>query len=195
MDFTGYIKDIKMPSEHEINIELSTKNRTILESIQKLFNKKKELSISIKAKSQKRSLDANAYSWLLMEKIGEVINKSKDEVYIDMLGRYGVFTHVIVKPQVVERMKEEWRLVRELEELKNNGYSIEEIMYKISNISTKLRREKYRILESKVYNVDDKFPQIINNSFKENKLPEGISKIEYIVDLSDLKNNEIDLNF
>lgn len=121
MDFTGYIKDIKMPSEHEINIELSTKNRTILESIQKLFNKKKELSISIKAKSQKRSLDANAYSWLLMEKIGEVINKSKDEVYIDMLGRYGVFTHVIVKPQVVERMKEEWRLVRELGEVKING--------------------------------------------------------------------------
>ena len=35
--------------------------------------------------------------------------------------RYGIFTHVVVKPNVVERVKAEWRTVRELGEVTING--------------------------------------------------------------------------
>lgn len=38
---------------------------------------------------EKRSLDANAYAWVLMTKIADVIGTSKDEVYEEMLQRYG----------------------------------------------------------------------------------------------------------
>ena len=38
-----------------------------------------------------------------------------------MLDRYGVFTHIIVKPYVVESIKREWRTVRELGEVVVNG--------------------------------------------------------------------------
>lgn len=50
-----------------------------------------------------------------------VLHTSKDELYLQMLERYGVFTHVIVKPNVVERVKAEWRTVRVLGEVTVNG--------------------------------------------------------------------------
>lgn len=39
---------------------------------------------------EKRSLDANAYCWVLLSKIADVIQSSKDEVYEQMLQSYGV---------------------------------------------------------------------------------------------------------
>jgi hypothetical protein len=42
-------------------------------------------------------------------------------VYLEMLSRYGVFTHIVVKPNVVDRVKAEWRTVRELGEVTING--------------------------------------------------------------------------
>lgn len=102
-------------------INLSTHNQTILEELEKLKNNKKELNINIKRRSQKRSLDSNALCWHLCEELAKVTNSNKDLVYLDMIGKYGVFTHVIVKPEVVEKIKEEWRLVRELGEVQING--------------------------------------------------------------------------
>lgn len=55
-------------------------------------------TVCMKRKRQKRSLDANAYAWVLMEKIAAAVGRSKDDIYLDMLERYGVFTHLIVKP-------------------------------------------------------------------------------------------------
>lgn len=120
MDFLGNISNIKSENK-QLVVSLATYNLSIEEKLQSLINK--ELAITIKRKSKKRSLDANSYAWLLMEEIGKATNKSKDEVYLDMLGKYGVFTHIIVKPNVVERIEEEWRLVRNLGEVMINGKS------------------------------------------------------------------------
>lgn len=38
---------------------------------------------------EKRSLNANAYLWKLVTEIGNVLNKSKEEVYLQMLIDYG----------------------------------------------------------------------------------------------------------
>lgn len=48
-----------------------------------------KLSIIAKKFRQKRSLDANAYCWVICTKIAEVIDSSKDEVYEEMLQKYG----------------------------------------------------------------------------------------------------------
>lgn len=48
-----------------------------------------KLNISAKKFRQKRSLDANAYCWVLCTKIAEVVSSSKDEVYEEMLQKYG----------------------------------------------------------------------------------------------------------
>lgn len=82
--------------------------------LKEAVSKGKLLDIEIKPHRQHRSLNANAYLWVLLEKMATVLKTTKDELYLLMLDRYGVFTHVIVKPEAVERVKAEWRTVREL---------------------------------------------------------------------------------
>ena len=43
----------------------------------------------LKDHKEKRSLDANAYAWVLMGKIADALRSSKQEVYELMLKRYG----------------------------------------------------------------------------------------------------------
>jgi len=81
----------------------------------------KLLTITAKLFRRKRSLDANAYSWVLMQKIAESVKSDKWTVYLDMLGRYGVFTHIIVRPGVVDRVIAEWRTVKNLGEVTVSG--------------------------------------------------------------------------
>lgn len=47
------------------------------------------LKIKAVKNRKKRSLDANAYAWLLMSQIAEKLGSSKEEVYEQMLVRYG----------------------------------------------------------------------------------------------------------
>jgi len=84
-------------------------------------NEGKILTVKIEPYRQRRSLNANAYMWVLLSKMAEVLKTDKDSLYIEVLDRYGVFTHIIVKPEVVERVKNEWRTVRELGEVTING--------------------------------------------------------------------------
>lgn len=85
-------------------------------------NKKDKLYVAeIKEYREKRSLDANAYFWVLCQKLAEVLHTDKDSIYLEMLDRYGQFDFHIVKPKAVERTKKEWRLVRDLGEVTVNG--------------------------------------------------------------------------
>lgn len=45
--------------------------------------------VKIDKHREKRSLNANAYLWKLVIEIGNVLNKSKEEVYLQMLIDYG----------------------------------------------------------------------------------------------------------
>lgn len=59
------------------------------EIIKWLFNQDRDKLFEIKEHREKRSLTANAYAWSLIGKIADVLRTSKDEVYLDMLKRYG----------------------------------------------------------------------------------------------------------
>lgn len=45
--------------------------------------------VKIDKHREKRSLNANAYLWKLVTEIGNILNKSKEEVYLQMLKDYG----------------------------------------------------------------------------------------------------------
>lgn len=81
-----------------------------------------------------------------------------------------------------------------IESLKTKNYDINSFT-RIENIGTSNINEKYRILEARLYNIDDKFPKITLKSLKNDELPKGIVKIEYIVDLDDIDYESINLNF
>lgn len=59
------------------------------EIIQWLFNQDRNKLFEVKEHREKRSLNANAYAWLLITKIADALRSSKDEVYLEMLKRYG----------------------------------------------------------------------------------------------------------
>ncbi len=81
----------------------------------------KKLTLNIEPYRHRRSLNANAYMWVLLDKLAGALNTDKDSLYLEVLDRYGVFTHIIVKPEVVDRVKNEWRTVRELGEVTINS--------------------------------------------------------------------------
>ena len=81
-----------------------------------------------------------------------------------------------------------------IKSLKLKNYDINSLS-RLEKIGTSSINEKYRILEARLYNIDDKFPKITLNSLKNNELPKGIIKIEYIVDLDDIDYETINLNF
>ena len=94
---------------------------TATEPLQEVLARGKLLSVEIKPYRAKRSLDANALLWVMLGEMAAALNTDKDSLYLEMLERYGVFTHIVVKPEVVERVKQEWRTVRELGEVTING--------------------------------------------------------------------------
>ena len=65
-----------------------------------------KLSIEVKQYREKRSLNANAYAWLLIGKIADVLRAGKDEIYFRMLKRYGqselisVLSHIPIEHYV-----------------------------------------------------------------------------------------------
>ena len=79
-----------------------------------------------------------------------------------------------------------------IDSLKNKNYDTESIE-KIHNIGSSILNEKYRILEARLYNIDSSFPRITLKSLKNEELPKGIIKIEYIVDLDDIEYESINL--
>ncbi len=79
-----------------------------------------------------------------------------------------------------------------IDSLKNKNYDTESIK-KINNIGSSSLNEKYRILEARLYNIDSSFPRITLKSLKNEELPKGIIKIEYIVDLDDIEYESINL--
>lgn len=119
MEFKGQIVDISRDwktGRFRVTFESTEDISKQLESITD-----KLLNITAKLFRNKRSRDANSYSWVLMQKIVETIKSDKWSVYLDMLGRYGVFTHIIVRPGVVDRVISEWRTVKNLGEVTVSG--------------------------------------------------------------------------
>ena len=90
METKGVIKQILGTDRDTINLLLSLTDTTLIDPIQALEGE--ELLITLKKYHEKRSLNSNAYLWVLMTKIANHpdINSSKDEIYEDMLRKYGV---------------------------------------------------------------------------------------------------------
>lgn len=83
--------------------------------------KEGEYAVEIKRYRERRSLNANAYFWVLVGQIADKIQSDTESVYLRLLERYGVYTHIVVKPNVVDKVKAEWRAVKVLGKVAING--------------------------------------------------------------------------
>lgn len=83
--------------------------------------KDKDLNIEIKQFREKRSLNANRLFWDCLGKIATALRTDKWSIYLQMLKRYGKYTYICVKPNVVEAVKNQWRECEEIGEIDING--------------------------------------------------------------------------
>lgn len=116
MDFIGSIARVEREfSTNTPLVTLRLENGAVSE-LNEYFNG--ALDVSIKKHREKRSLDSNSYSWILMQKIAEKLHTTKEEVYLQMLQRYSrSFTHIIVKEKAIPKLKEQYRTVIDLGEI------------------------------------------------------------------------------
>lgn len=120
MEFTGVIKSINRDYlSNQINITFAA-NENILADYEKIKDCEK-LRIKAIQYREKRSLDANAYLWVLLQKLAEVLRTDKWSLYLQMLKRYGQFTYIVVKPHAVDGVKKQWRECEEVGEINING--------------------------------------------------------------------------
>lgn len=89
-ELSGKIKDLAI----DFRTDKATLTLTINEeqAVKNLFDELHEaekLSIKIDKYREKRSLNANNYAWKLLTEIGNVLRANKEDVYLEMLKRYG----------------------------------------------------------------------------------------------------------
>ena len=65
-----------------------------------LFEQPKDKVFEVKEYHPKRSLNANAYAWALIGQIADVLRKSKEEVYFEMLKAHGQSEFVSVRSDI-----------------------------------------------------------------------------------------------
>lgn len=70
-------------------ITFEINERAEFESMVDDLKDKEKLSIEVKPYREKRSLNANAYAWVLIGKIADAVRAGKDEIYLKCLKRYG----------------------------------------------------------------------------------------------------------
>lgn len=69
----------------------------------------REMDVKISPRKKKRSLDANAYMWVLCDKIAQVIRSTKEEVYREVVHDVGVFDYIAVVDKAVDKFVENWK--------------------------------------------------------------------------------------
>jgi hypothetical protein len=121
MECTGKIQNVSkdwMTGKFQITFEIN--EPSAINEIQKIKDCEK-LAIKATKHRERRSLDANALLWLCLGRIADVLRSDKWEVYLQMLKRYGKFTYICVKPNVVDAVKAQWRECEVIGNVNING--------------------------------------------------------------------------
>lgn len=119
----------------DINLDLKTRKPKIsllldtkdIDIVEQLKNEEK-LNIELKKYRKKRSLDANAYCWVLCDKIAKELCKdetiiTKEKVYQDAILQIGTFEPMIIEEKAYENFKRIW-------EKQGLGFLIQEVSRK-----------------------------------------------------------------
>lgn len=88
-----------------VEITLTT-NKSVLKAFDGLRDK--DLTVTIKEYSQKRSLSQNAYLWALLSELGGKVSKSKEDIYKSYIKDYGIYEIIPIKNEAVARFKTNW---------------------------------------------------------------------------------------
>ncbi len=105
---TGKLKDLTMNRDSTQNLTLVV-DQDFRETYDQLADQR--LDITIKKHRNQRSMDANAYCWVLVDKIAEALNVSKAEVYRNAIRDIGGVSQILcITNDAVDKFREIWSL-------------------------------------------------------------------------------------
>lgn len=103
MEFNILKGEIKKNYTGEVELVITLSKEINVEPIHEfLTNETKEKVLTLDYKKKKRSNNANAYAWVLITQIADVLRSSKEEVYLKMLKRYGQSSVVSITEEAAE---------------------------------------------------------------------------------------------
>lgn len=87
-----------------LTIEVWEDLRSIWDELHEKF-----VEFTLKKYRKKRSLDANAYAWVLIDMLSKRMNRTKTDVYIDAVKDVGGNTDIVcVQDKAVDKLREGW---------------------------------------------------------------------------------------
>jgi hypothetical protein len=102
----GKLKDLTFGAHGEQHITV-----TVTQDFRQDFDllKDTEVNVQIKKWREPRSKDANAYAWVLIDKIAAAVSVDKEQVYKDAIrGIGGVSEIVCVRDVALDKLRESW---------------------------------------------------------------------------------------
>lgn len=90
---------------------LHAESPNIVQGVCEKFADGKKYVAELKEFRQKRSLDANAYLWVLLDKIAQVIRSTKEEVYLDYIKQYGVYRDFELSDDEAKTFRVAWSML------------------------------------------------------------------------------------
>ena len=129
---------IGMNGKQRLTIELDADYRTEFDEL-----KDSDVDVTIKKHRKKRSLDANAYCWVLVDKIAEKRHMSKAEVYRNAIRDIGGVSDIIcIQNKAVQTMKDIWT--------RNGiGWQVEELESKIAGCTNLILYKGSSVFDTK----------------------------------------------
>lgn len=105
-DFEGRLRDLTRNMDGTWNVTVTVKQdpRSMADEL-----RDKDIDVTIKRHRARRSLDANAYAWVLIGKIAEVMRISKTEVYQAAIRDIGGVSDIVcVQEKAAEALRKGW---------------------------------------------------------------------------------------
>lgn len=102
----GKLKDLTFDRDGDQNITI-----TVREDFGEQYDKLKdgEVNIEIKKYCKRRSLDANAYAWVLVDKIATVLRTDKADVYRQQIRNIGGVSEIVcIQNAALEKFRAAW---------------------------------------------------------------------------------------
>ncbi len=88
--------------DYEATFIVSKDQEHNMEPLNELLNDEKVKTCKIGHYKKKRSLNSNSYAWTLITQIADKLRSSKEEVYLQMLKRYGPSSVVSIVEEAAE---------------------------------------------------------------------------------------------
>ena len=130
-----------------------------------------DVEVTIKKYSDDRTLKSNKYLWVLMNKIGNVLRESKEDIYLDMLKQYGQGGAVSVDERFDANFRRTYKYHEYLGESELNGRVFKHYRFWVG--SSDYNKEEFSILldgvinEAKNLGIETKSKEEIQSLLKE----------------------------